>query len=189
MGGIAGLIALFLLIFFGGLYGIIQLGKKICVYEAQIFITDKKITIRRCNEWPVSIGYNDISSYRYQVFNGGYELRIRLLNGDVQKLNTGGELVSAADTAAFAAMAAAFESVVSEYQQLQGKYIPVLREKTFFEKPIATVLLVVYAVVVVTAICLMVIRHKFMPNALGSFGLFIAFVAAWRAARRQRHSS
>ena len=186
--GVTGLMAGFVLIFFGGGYGLKQLAKKTCSYTACVAVGDKKILVETSNGTIREALYSDILSYRYEAFNSGYELLIKLLNGNVQRLNTSGQLLSAADIAAFTAMVLAFETAVAECWQRQGETAPVLREKTFFEKPLATFFLFVYAGMVVLTIGMMVVKHKFMPTALSSFGLFITYAGAWYAARRKQQN-
>jgi hypothetical protein len=83
-----------------------------------------------------------------------------------------------------------FEFTLNAYQKLQGPFAPILREKTFFEKPIATFFLVLCSVLILASIALMVLKHKFnLGGFFTSLGLFIPFAVAWFQARKKKQSN
>ena len=174
------------IILFGGMYSLFRLGKIWCTYTAQIVLAGEGILVYD-SMGVENILYNNIASYRYEAFNGGHTLRIRLLNGESRKFNSGGQFVTDDETAVFVDMARAFELAVSNYQQQQSLSSSILREKTFFEKPIATVFLIICSLLVLASIMLMVIKHKFVAGSfISSLGLFISFVAGWYNARKKK---
>lgn len=174
------------IILFGGMYSLFRLGKIRCAYTAQIAVAGEEMVIYD-NRGVETILYNNIATYRYEAFNGGHTLRIRLLNGDSRKFNSGGQFVADDETAVFVDMARVFESAVRNYQQQQGSSASILREKTFFEKPIATVFLIICSLLIVASIVLMVIKHQFVTGSfISSVGLFISFAMGWYNARKKK---
>lgn len=175
-------------ILFGGIYSLFRLGKVWCTYAAQIALASEGMLVYD-NTGVENILYNNIASYRYEAFNEGHALRIRLLNGESRKFNSGGQFVTDDEAAVFADMMRDFESSISNYQQQQGSSASMLREKTFFEKPIATVFLVICSLLIVASIVMMVVNHQFIAGSFISFlGLFIPFAMAWYNARRPKQN-
>jgi hypothetical protein len=76
-----------------------------------------------------------------------------------------------------------------KYQEMHG-HSEVLREKTFFEKPISTFILFVYAAAIAAMLWQVFIHDKpFKGSYFTSIGFFIAYLVAWLAGREKRREA
>ena len=83
-------------------------------------------------------------------------------------------------------MVRAFEAALSLYQRRMGETGIVRREKTFFEKPFATILLVIVATLIVLETWQVVVLHRPLNGAyFSSLGVLFSCFIAWKMARRQ----
>ena len=172
--------------FLGGGYGLYRFGKTWCASTVQIVVAPRGVAVFS-EQQTEDIPYGSIRSYRYEAFNDGHSLRIKLLTGKTRSFNSGGRFITNEEAVVFVEMVRAFESAVSAYQQQQGSSASILREKTFFEKPIATVFLVICSLLIVATIVLMVVKRKFVAGSFISFlGLFIPFARGWYNVRRKK---
>ncbi|GAA3922846.1 hypothetical protein [Hymenobacter algoricola] len=133
------------------------------------------------------IKLDQVASYLYEDFSNNQRFRLRLQSGEKVVLRHNDVLCPDDD---IQALAREFERLVGQqnFGAEVGAGWPIRREKTFFEKPAATVVLVVFSVAV--AFILWSIIHDGRPVRGGLFtaiGGYVAYLAAWWAAAGRRN--
>ena len=122
-----------------------------------------------------------MTAYKYSHFDGRQELRITRRDAPPLYLRVNGKLVEPGD---FTGLVQAFEAKLASYPTDSG----VKREKTFFEKPISTWLLLVLTLGLLAAGGLLITRP--LPARWGRLvGLpayYLLYIALWWAARARR---
>ena len=80
-----------------------------------------------------------------------------------------------------------FELAMAEYAQV-GQQQPVRRERTFFEKPLSTLVMVVFTGAMVFILWHLITTDKpVRGSAFTSLGAYIAYAAAWLAGTKRRN--
>ncbi|TGE13827.1 hypothetical protein [Hymenobacter elongatus] len=131
----------------GGYYLI----KKVAVVSMQVTLTAEALSIRATQSATErQIALTDIASFFYEDFNGNKTFRLRLQSGKKVKLAHNDTFCSDDD---IEALAADFEAQVAGAAADQdAESASIRREKSFFEKPISTVMLVVVTAVISLAV-------------------------------------
>jgi hypothetical protein len=169
--------------FAGSMYGLYRLIRKLSREVAVVTIAPAKLTVM----YPVSgtvkaLAFAEILAYRYSSYNNEEMLRLKLRDGTLVRLVVfyGGQN--------FEGMAQQFEEVFKKYQRANG-IAAVLREKTFFEKPVSTVMLLLFGALIALVAWQATASHKPLDGAfLTGLGSFIGYLAAWFAARERRNA-
>jgi hypothetical protein len=193
------------------IYAFARLVKKVGIEPSQVIITgdDLQVVNTRTGEHKLA-QFKDVVSYRYQSYRGGKELRLKLK--DTQHLRL------SANSENFDPMVREFELALSVYQHREieapaqvnaidafdssgpvasNRSSPMsvtpssvsLRETPFFEKPVATVLLVLYGGVLAVFTGIVAIGDKPVPGGLFTgYAGFLTYGGAWHAARAKRRS-
>ena len=139
---------------------------------------------QRRNQLVLCLDYADIAAYRHQTFNSTEELRLTCHHGERTSLKVAANLDLKGD---FARMVQDFERQLA---QAPAPAFPtavprvVAREKSFLEKPVATVLLLLATVGVGLLGWQVAEGHLTVGNVAGAFVGYVSFAVAWRAARR-----
>lgn len=176
----------FLLLLVGGAFGLYRLVRKVGGEPVMVIIAPGQLTVlnhKTGNEKQAP--FNNIAAYRYQNFNNVEELRLKLKDGSRLKLaiNTMFQ-----DGQNFTGMVQAFEAALGRHQAEHGETVGTLCEKTFFEKPISTVVMVGLTAVVAELTYSVFTNEK--PVKWGSLMLVYSscatYAAAWLVASRQR---
>jgi len=131
------------------------------------------------------IAYADITAYRFSNYNQTEELRLTLKNAGKIKISVNSQLHN---NQGLAELMHEFEHRLAAHQELQADQAPAtLREKSFFEKPLSTVLLAILSAAILYLAWMMYRSPKpIQGNAITSIGFYLTYVAAWYAARERR---
>jgi hypothetical protein len=182
----------------GGGYTGYKAYKKAAIVLSLVSITDTDLSVRDLQQDRLTliVRYVDIASYRYQSFNGADELRMTLHTGSRVFIKANFNLAKVGD---FAGMVRDFEhhlaippvgTKLGALLDEEPKASPtpsIVREKSFFEKPISTVGLVAFTVLLGLTIERIVVGSlPFRGNFLVVGGIYISYLAAWLAAAKQR---
>jgi Na+/H+-translocating membrane pyrophosphatase len=187
-----------MLVLFGGGYAGYKRYKKAIIVPSLVSITDAELSVRNLlnDQTLLTVAYATIASYRYQSFNGTEELRLTLRNTGRVSVKANSTLANVGDFASMAqdferqivAMTAAMEvgQLASGGEQADSA-IRTVREKSFFEKPVSTICLVVFtAMLVLVAKQLITGTLPFKGIFLVVGGIYLSYLAAWLAASKQR---
>lgn len=169
-----------------GFYGTYWLLKTVAVSGTLLTVEPDCLTIHYTNSAKtLVIPFDEVVSYRDEFLRDGRELRFRLQSGHKVKLAVNSFLGDPGDYDEF------MNIMQLAMQHYSGTHALVIaREKSFFEKPIATVLLVVCSLAVLLAIGDMVIGHKpFKGSFLVAIGSLLSYIGMWRAARMRQKQS
>ena len=133
------------------------------------------------------VSYAQLAAYRASSFNGNEELRLTLADGSRVKVAVSTQLYGEQP---FGEMVAAFEAAVGAYPRPADAAQPVVRERSFFEKPVSTYLLVVFTVFLAATVWLLITSDRSVRGGslIGAVGSYMAYVAAWLAARERRNA-
>jgi len=182
------LLAIVAVILGGGGYLGWRAYKRAAVVPARLTITPTQLLIEDLRPAPRlsrALPLADIAAYRYSNYNDVRELRLSLTAAPVLKLRSTGMMAPAGD---FEGMLATFEQAISALPNPAG--LASRREKSFFEKPVSTYLLVVFTLVLAGAGWLLVTSNRPLKgNMLGVLGSYLAYLAAWRAAAGRRNAA
>ena len=185
----------------GSLYGFVFLLRKVVIEPSLVTIVDDRITVlNRNTDEGKQLPFDEIISYQYLEDRGRKELRLNQKDSISLKLIDKSEdfsaLVSAFELALVlhqrGAHAAPISSDSSERQVLAG--LPAsgnisvrLRGKTFFEKPISTVIMVVMSITVILLTCFVFMDSKPIKGSLFlGYSGYVSYATAWYSARKQR---
>lgn len=146
---------------------------------------DRLLVLKTRASEEVQVSYSQIAAYRASSFNGNEELRLTLKDGSRQKVVINSRLYGEQP---FGAMVAAFEAALGAYPQPAGLEHAVVREPTFFEKPISTFMLVAFTAFLVWAAWILLTDDRPVRGGslIGALGGYAVYVAAWLAARKRR---
>ncbi|MDO7846295.1 hypothetical protein Q5H92_08010 [Hymenobacter sp. M29] len=146
---------------------------------------DRVVVLKIRASEEVQVPYAQVAAYRAQSFNGSEELRLTLKDGSRYKVSVNSQLYGEQP---FGAMVAAFEAALGAHPQPAGAAHPVVREPTFFEKPISTVVLVAFTALLVWAAWMILTNDRQVRGGslIGALGGYAAYVASWLAARERR---
>lgn len=161
--------------------------KQAALVPALLTITPARLQIEDLRPEPrlsQTLRLADIITYRYSSYNNTEELRLNLPDAPPLKLRSAGALAKSGD---FRGMLAAFEQAMNEAPSPTG--VATRRERSFFEKPVSTYLLVVFTVVIgIVGVAIFTSHRPLQGNLLGVIGTYVAYVVAWRAAAPRRNA-
>ena len=148
--------------------------------------TDRLIILNQKTNQQRELLFTNIMAYRAVDFNGMADLRLKLTDSSKLTLHANSYLHSEQD---FDDMMRTFEQAVSRHQTRKTACTPVvIREKTVFEKPLATFLLVPFIAVLVWLTWDQHAHHRHTSSSLFSlWGIFSAYLVAWVAGRERRN--
>lgn len=166
-----------------GFYGVYRLLKKVTIRLAQLTVDADGLTVRyRSADKSTHIPFAEVASYRDEWLRDGRELRFRLRSGQKVSLATNNFL---APTDGYPELTRAVQQTI--VQRNATNSLPITREKSFFEKPFAAVLLVAGGAAVLFAVGAMLVGHKpFQGSILTAASTWVAYFGLWRTARANR---
>ena len=134
------------------------------------------------------LAYASIAAYRHQVLNSTEELRLTLHSGERVALKSAVNFDTANE---FAKMVRAFEQRLAQASAAQAPAGPgalaalPVREQSFLEKPLATVLVLAATLVVGVLGWQVAAGNLTVGHVASVFVLYISHVVAWLAAKRR----
>jgi hypothetical protein len=151
-------------------------------YKVNVIVNADGITVAYLASSKIAhIPFASLKSYRHESFNGRLVLHFKLTDGTKLKMVANDLFGRTGD---FTGCIQAVEMAVEHYQE--ANFLLITREKSFFEKPIATAMLAVCWVLVLLMLWDMVARHKPLTGVLiTELGVLISASAVWYAARRR----
>jgi hypothetical protein len=182
-------IAAMLLIGAGIVAGLVLYMRAVTV-PSLVSLAATQLTVRdlRRDQLVLCLDYADIAAYRHQTFNSTEELRLTCHNGERTALKVAANLDVKGE---FARMAREFERQLAQVPAPTAPAGPhaaarsVVREKSFLEKPVATALLLAATAVAGLLVWQVAAGHLAIGQVAGALVVYVSFVVAWRAARRQ----
>lgn len=171
-----------------GCYGVYRLVRKVTVREALVTVEPQQLTVLYLTTGrQIQIAFAEVVSYRDELLRDGRELRFRLRSGPKVKLVTNSFLGATGD---YDGLLQAVETALATYQieaMLTHGSTLIKREKSFYERPVATVLLVVTSALMLSVLGDALWRNKpLRGNMITSLGLFISYAGLWYAARQRK---
>lgn len=178
----------FFVVLFAVMYGLYRILKKFSGEKTMITISADAVIISSLNSAiEKQIPLSEITTYRHSTYNSDDILRLKMRDGTRTKLVVSGFFHSG-QSEEFAKMVFALETALAHNSRIDGQ--PALREKTLFEKPISTLLLVLFAAMMIWMSWEQHTQHKRVSGSLISlWGFFSAYVAAWLVARNRRNEN
>lgn len=188
-------------IIFGLGYAGYRAYKKAVIVPSLVSVMATEISVRdlRQNCVILTVKYEDIVSYRYLSFGGAEEFRMTMHNTHRLFVKAKAQLSEVGD---FAGMVQDFEHKLSLFADVAtplpaGEHTTsgepgrrAKREKSFFEKPVSTVGLLVFTAIL--AFTIKQVATGALPMR-GNFvmigGSYLTYLAAWLAAAKQRKQS
>ena len=185
----------------GFVYGLIWLLKIFAIEPSLVTIATDSITVlNKTSGEENRLLFNEITSYQYSIYDGGKQLRLKYRDSTIVKLSDKSQ--------EFATMVREFEMALARHQQpittsllssekagddIMG--IPnsaesphnTIREKTFFEKRISTILMAIMSVVIVWLTCSVLLSSRPIKGSLFlAYSGYISYATIWWIARKQR---
>jgi hypothetical protein len=169
----------------GGVYLLYRVGKVVSAVPTRVSVRSAQLTIVNLKSGEeIHVPFAHLMAYRASSFNGAEALRLTLKDASKLEIKVSSRLYDGQD---FSGMVAAFETAVTHFQQAAGPASAVRRERNFFEKPISTLVLVVFTAglvwagwVVATGVRPVKGNHFMVVSS------YIAYLVAWHAARERR---
>jgi len=184
-------VVLSIIVIAGGGYGGFSLLKKLVIHRAIVSVFSDHLIVRHLNtDSIVIIPFSDVLNYKYSLQRDREELLFTLVSGRAKvkkkvKISSNTLFGSIGD---FSGLVRAIEQAASRYHQQYPTAM--VRGKSFFEKRIATVLLVVTPVMFILAVIKMV--HDNRPvqgDMLIAVGAYTTYSGLWYAARKRRNEA
>ena len=184
--GKAGRMVFLLALICAGVYGVYRVVKRLSAVPTLVIVgTDRLTIVNQKSTQQRELPFETIAAYRAVDFNSMADLRLTLTDGQRLTLHANGYLHSQQD---FGGMVRAFEQAVRQQQRhKRADILTIVREKTLFEKPLSTYLLVPFIAVMVWTTWDQHVHHRHVSSSLYSaWGIFSAYVAAWLTSRERR---
>lgn len=125
------------------------------------------------------LAFADVVSYRDEQLKDGRELRFRLRSGQKVKLATNHFLGATGD---YEALLRAVQVALAHYNTTA--LVTINREKSFFEKPLATWLLIFCGAMLLWSVGQMLLHRRPIPGSFFSaVGALLPYLAMWYRAR------
>jgi len=171
-----------------GLYGLYRLIKWVSAEPMRITVyADKLSILNRKTEAKREVPFDDIVAYRFIDFNNETTLRLRMTDGSKMKFQINDVLHGGQN---LAELVQAFEAALSQYAATHSETNAsgiAIRERTFFEKPISTFLLVLFAGLIGCMTWDRYVHHRASSSSMFSlWGIFSAYLVAWLVGRERR---
>ncbi|GAB3650363.1 hypothetical protein GCM10027594_25610 [Hymenobacter agri] len=169
----------------GGFYLLYRIGKAVSGVPLVVVVAPDRLTIMPQTSEETQVLFSEIMAYRASSFNGAEELRLTLKDASKLKINVSSRLYDNKD---FDGMVQAFETAVGMHQTQLGQPAAVVRERTFFEKPISTIVLVLFTAGMVWAVWMIATSPRpVRGSTFSALGSYLVYVGAWWAARERRN--
>lgn len=166
------------------LYAVHRLLKRFTLRSARIEVGLAGLQVHYVFGGPsLVIAFADVISYRDEQLKDGRELRFRLRSGQKVKLATNQFLGATGD---YGALLRAVQAALAHYNA--SAVVAISREKSFFEKPFATWLLVACGAALLWSVGQMLLHRRPIPGSfLTAIGALLPYLAMWyRACARPR---
>ena len=172
-----------------GLYGLYRLLKRMCAEPMQVKVcADRLLVLNRKTGIEKEVEFVSIESYQFIDFNNEATLRLKLVDGRKMKLQVNGLLHRGQN---LAGLVQAFEAALRQQVAIvSGAKNPVvaMRERTFFEKPVSTVLLLLFASLLSWMAWEQHVHHRHVSGGMFSlWGIFSTYLAAWLVGWKRRN--
>ena len=155
-------------------------------YEVVVLVRADDVMVQHVSDGKeVTIPFASLVSYRHESYNGGQQLKLKLTDGHKLKLSANDVFGRVGD---FGGLLQAVEQATANYKNENAAVI--IREPGFFEKPIATILLVVVTVLYAFLIG-KIVRNDLLiqGNMITGVGVYITYLGAWLAASKHRNKT
>lgn len=176
----------FLGVVLGGLYGLYRLGKAVSAVPTVVRVAPDRLTIFTPHSGEeTQVPFADLAAYRASSYNGAEALRLTLHDARRLHVKINSRLYDGQD---FGGMVAAFETAVGRFRADAGPAVAVRRERSFFEKPVSTVVWAVFtAFLVGTGWVIVTGPHPVKGSLFMALGSYLSYSAAWYSARARRN--
>jgi hypothetical protein len=166
-----------------GFYGIYRLLQKIAIRPALITVEPDSLTVCYLPAGTiVRIDFAEVVSYRDEFLRDGRELRFRLNSGKKVKLAINSFLGPTGD---YQGVVQVVKQAATLYQQRSPAVMA--REKSFFEKPFAAVLLVVASALMLFAVGKTLLDHEPLKGSfITAVGTWLSYLGLWLNAHYQQ---
>ena len=169
----------------GGGYGGYLLLKLVVIRKAAVLVEAELLTVKYYNEEKaVIIPFANVVSYKYKSLRDREELCFKLIDHWRQKKISANKLFGSIGN--FTELVNAVEYATAEYRSQHVALM--VRERSFFEKRISTILLV-FATIFISWLILKLV-YEGLPakgNPLIALGAYITYLGTWFAARERRN--
>jgi membrane protein implicated in regulation of membrane protease activity len=179
-------LAWFMVVLLGGMYLLYRVGKAVSAVPTRVSVRSAQLTIVKPKSGEeIHVPFAHLTAYRASSFNGAEALRLTLKDASKLEVKVNSRLYDNQD---FSGMVAAFETAVDHFQQAAGPASAVRRERNFFEKPISTLVLVVFTAGLVWAGWVVATGTRPVKgNHFMVLSSYIAYLVSWHAARERRN--
>ena len=153
-------------------------------YSVLASVDEQHICVRYLKSGEMTrIPFPELLSYRRESVGQRQELRFKLVDGRRVRLAVNELLGKTGD---FPDFSRAVKQAIEKYDTAQSAAI--LREFTFFERPISTIVLVLVTGLIPWLIWKIVYDHKPVSGSvISAFGSYLAYLSAWLAATKRRN--
>lgn len=164
------------------LYGVHRLLRYFALRPARIAVGPEGLQIHYLlGEATLSIAFANVRSYRDEQLKDGRELRFRFHSGQKVQLATNHFLGPPGD---YEALLRAVQAALAQYNSAGS--VGITREKSFIERPFATLLLLGCGAALLWSIGEMGLHHRPPQGSfLIAIGAFLPYLAMWYRARMQ----
>ena len=173
-------------IFPGGIYLLYRLGKAVSAVPTRVTVAADRLTIYKLrSSEETQVPFTQLAAYRASRLNGAQVLRLTLKDDRKLQVRINSQLYSGQD---FDGMVVAFEAAVGHFQQGAGPAAAVRQERTFFEKPVSTLLLVLFTAFLVWAGWVVTTGPRPVTgNVFVCLGSYLTYLVSWYTARGRRN--
>lgn len=175
----------FVAAFGGGMWGMLRLAKTLGSDPNLVTLTAHSLTVlnRRTGQEQLLL-FAELAAYRFSAFNGAEKLRLSTRDGRRLTLAVNTQMH---EDQSLMELVGEFEAALELHRERNGEAGGPVREKSFFEQKISTLVLVLFTAALVLLTVLLVMSDKpVRGNVFGGYVLYIAYLVAWYAARERR---
>lgn len=167
----------------GGLFLLFRYGKQVIAVPTRITVTPESLSILNHKTGrETTILLDQVAAYRPYLHNGSGELRLTLRDGRKETIRASNTLYGGQN---LDGIIQAFEGEVAQLPAVQAS--GAVREPSFMEKPVATVLMVLLTAGLIWLTCAIISSDQpFKASALIAYSTYFTFGAQWYAARKRR---
>ena len=175
------------LLFAGGFYGLLEWAKRSVGEPTLVVISPREVRVlNRRTGLEKQVPLAEIVSYQHVLTAEAMGLHLRLKNGQKVQLGTNTTLYGEQD---FDTMVGEFERALDRQRQPLGEAAATLREKTFFEKRISTIIMAGFsALLAVTVVYGLITQKPLKASSFTGIAAYIGYATSWYAARKQRQA-
>ena len=162
--------------------------RRAAVIPVSVTITPTELRLedlRSDGQLTQTVRFADLVAYRCSLYEQDKTLRLTQRDAPVLKLRTPGIFAKSGD---FVGMVVAFEQAAAAAPNANGAQVH--REKSFFEKPISTYLLVLVTLLL-GAMGLSILQGKrpMQGSLISAVGVYVTYAAAWWVAAKRRNQA